>query len=138
MRSSVALVRISILMNAAANISLRLFPIHKVGFAGGEAFLPLAQNVFMPSRGLECLRIAAQVVPESLQGLELLFEGHLAKRERNRHEEIIPVDAPNRSSLLASIQTPPGAALQHFSTLRNGSGALLQRWGTVPGTWAAL
>jgi hypothetical protein len=63
----------------AANISLRLFPIHEVGFAGSETFLPLAQNVFMPSRGFERVWIAAQIFPESLHSLELLFEGHFAK-----------------------------------------------------------
>src|SRR5262245_23316623 len=74
-----ALARISILMRAAANISLRLFPVYELGFAGCNLLVPLSQNVLMPCWGLKRVRIAAQIVPESLHGLELLFEGHFAK-----------------------------------------------------------
>ena len=77
-RSSLALARISILMRAAADISLRLFPVYELGFASCNLLVPLSQNILMPCWGLERVRIAAQIVPESLHGLELLFAGHLA------------------------------------------------------------
>jgi hypothetical protein len=85
----VASERISILMKSTADVSLGLIPIHEAGLAGSEPLLSLAQNVFVPGRGLEAIRVEAQVLPEGLHSLELFLDRHLAEWKNQGQEEII-------------------------------------------------
>ncbi len=71
---------------AFAELTLGLFPIDEDLFAFGYALLPFTQDIGVPSRRLERVRVAGEIRPKRLHGAQFLCRGHAVEREGDIHD----------------------------------------------------